>query len=66
MQLAGSWLTYVTVLVPFTLISLVISFNLQMVYSALAWISRKIRMKRLMFNGASRLESSLPIYNKTT
>lgn len=65
MQLVGSWRLYLLVLVPFTLVSLVISFNLQMVYSALALISGRIRMMRSRVDNLSQLEAGLPVYDKT-
>lgn len=64
MQLDGSWVGYVAVLVPFTAVSLVISFNLHLVYSALAWIRRRIRIKLPMVNNLSQLEAGLPVHEK--
>lgn len=66
MQVVGSWHSYLIVLVPFTLVSLVVSFNLQLVYSTLAWISRKIRMmRRRGNNNLDQLEAGLhAAYNK--
>lgn len=65
MQIVGSWRVYLIVLVPFTLVSLVVSFNLQLIYSALSWISRKIRMMRRTDNDLNQLEAGLHVgYNK--
>lgn len=66
MQLVGSWRSYLIVLVPFTLVSLVISFNLQFIYSALRWIGRKITLMRPRVNVLSQLEAGLHIGHDKT
>lgn len=66
MQLVGSWRSYLIVLVPFTLVSLVISFNLQFIYSALRWISRKITLMRPRVNVLSQLEAGVLIGHDKT
>jgi hypothetical protein len=66
MQLVGSWRSYLIVLIPFTLVSLVISFNLQFIYYAPRWIGQKIRMMRPSVNILSQLEAGLHVgYDKT-
>lgn len=65
MQVVGSWRVYLIVLLPFTLVSLVVSFNLQLVYAAFSWINRKIRMMRRRSNDLYQLEAGLHVgYNK--
>jgi hypothetical protein len=66
MQLSGSWRSYLIVLAPFTLVSLMITFNLQFIYSALAWIGRRIRLMRPRVDILSHLEAGLHVgYKKT-
>lgn len=65
MQVVGSWRVYLIVLLPFTLVSLVVSFNLQLVYAAFSWINRKIRIMRRRGNDLYQLEAGLHVgYNK--
>lgn len=63
MQLVGSWRSYLIVLVPFTLVSLIISFNLQFIYSAVGWIRHRMRMMRSRVNILSQLEAGLHVGN---
>jgi hypothetical protein len=59
MQIIGSWRSYIVVLIPFTLVSLIISFNLQRINTTLASIYYKIRMTHPRANMLSQLEAGL-------
>lgn len=61
MQIIGSWRSYLIVLIPFTLVSVMISFNLQRINTAVASIYRKIRMMRRRANALSELEAGLHV-----